>query len=89
LIAKLEAGLKIISLPKQTSYQLTQYDRYYAGVTVNGRRQIHGKWIVPPNREDNPKTGIHITDMKYMPFLRACLKPTESLRSIKSERLIQ
>ena len=70
MIAKLEAGLRIISLPKQTSYQLTQYDRYYAGVTNNGRRQIIGKWILPPNREDNPKTGIHITDMKYMPKLR-------------------
>lgn len=28
-----------------------------------------GRLIVPPNREDNPKTGIHITEMKYMPQL--------------------
>ena len=80
-IAKLEAGLRIPHAPggiainrgdlqKQAAYQLTQYDRYYAGVTLNGQRVVRGRLIVPPNREDNPKTGTHITDVKYMPELR-------------------
>jgi len=63
--------LKIESWPgeKQASYPLKQYDRYYAGVTVRGRRMVRGKLIVPPNREDHPKTGIHITGAKYLPQL--------------------
>src|SRR3954462_7907874 len=70
-IAKLEAQLKIESWPdqNQAGYPLTQYDRYYAGVTVRGRRMVRGKLIVPPNREDHPKTGIHITAVKYLPQL--------------------
>ncbi len=70
MIARLEAGLKILGLPKQTHYELTQYDRYYAGVTINGQRRVRGRLILPPNREDNPKTGVHITDLKYLPQLR-------------------
>src|SRR5690242_101447 len=70
-IAKLEAQLKIDNWPgeKQANYPLKQYDRYYAGVTVRGRRMVRGVLIVPPNREDHPKTGIHITGAKNLPRL--------------------
>jgi hypothetical protein len=72
LIAKLEAGLKVSMLPGivLSTEQLRRYDRYYTGVTVNGRKQISGRLIVPPNHETNPQTGVHITDNKYMPRLR-------------------
>jgi hypothetical protein len=69
VLAKLEAGLKISPMLHQTTFQLAQYDRYYAGVTINQRRAVRGRLIVPPNRDDHPKTGIHVTDMKYMPQL--------------------
>jgi hypothetical protein len=72
-IARLESGLKILpplGAPQRATYALAQYDRYYAGVTDRGQRKVIGRLIVPPNREDNPKTGIHITEMKYMPQLR-------------------
>jgi hypothetical protein len=70
-IARLEAGLKLpAARPGQATYQLAQYDRYYAGVTTPfGRREVHGILIVPPNREDHPKVGIHVTEVKYLPRL--------------------
>jgi hypothetical protein len=70
MIAKLEAEIKIFALPKQATYPVTQFDRYYAGVTIKGGREIRGRLILPPDREDSPKTGIHITDVKYLPQLR-------------------
>lgn len=69
LIAKLEASVKIRGFPGARQYELAQYDRYYAGVTYNGQRQVTGRLIIPPNREDNPATGIHVTDEKYLPNL--------------------
>lgn len=74
LIAKLEAGLRIIpgTLPGYTSsitYPLAQYNRYYAGVTVNGQRWIRGVLLLPPNREDKPQTGVHVTDLPWLPRL--------------------
>jgi hypothetical protein len=38
MIAKLEAGLKILQRPQLTTDQLQRYDRYYTGVTLNSRR---------------------------------------------------
>lgn len=72
LIAKLEAGLKVTGLAdlELTAAQLQRYDRYYTGVTHHGQKLITGRLIVPPNHEDNPQTGIHITDSQYMPRLR-------------------
>lgn len=74
LIARLEAGLRINpgSLPGYTSsitYPIAQYNRYYAGVTVGGRRWIRGVLLLPPNREDKLETGVHVTDRTWLPPL--------------------
>ena len=69
LIARLESGLKIMSSPDEAQYNLPQYDRYYYGATVRGQRIVRGILIVPPNREDHPQTGVHITEKQYMPTL--------------------
>jgi hypothetical protein len=68
LIARLEAGLKIETFSEdEARYQLPFYDRYYYGMTLRGHRFVKGVLLVPPNLEDHPKTGVHVTEKKYMP----------------------
>jgi hypothetical protein len=69
MITRLESRVEMPTFFGQRSYTREQYERYYAGVTVNGRRVIRGRWIVPPNREDFLPTGTHIIDIEDMPSL--------------------
>ena len=69
-IQKLEASLKISgNYPESATYELAQYNRFYSGVTIQGRREVRGVLLVPPNREDHPAVGVHITDAQYLPRL--------------------
>lgn len=70
LIARIESKLNPAAssgMPLATKYRLEQYDRYYYGISIDGRRQVRGVLLVPPNREDNPKTGAYITEERYVP----------------------
>lgn len=68
-IEKLEGRVEMPVFFGQRSYSKDQYNRFYAGVTINGKRVVRGKWIVPPNREDFIPTGTHIIDIEDMPSL--------------------
>ena len=71
LIARIEAGLRMQpGSESKVHFELSQYDRYYYGATGRGGfRIVRGVLIMPPNREDHPKTGVHITEKKYLPQL--------------------
>ena len=66
LIAKLEALIKIPGEAGYTPIPLSKYARYYAGVTVNGRRMIRGELVL--DDPDGKVLGIFVVpEAKFPP----------------------
>ncbi len=61
-VTKIEQSLV---MPKGAQKPLEAYGRYYAGITQDGRRAIHGVFVLPQISDKSP--GIYIVAERELP----------------------